>query len=276
MTGYPSMTTSDRLSRRSPRRRATARSVTAIFTPTTRLRGARRPAGVPDESRFAGDGGWKWKGLELSPEANRVADSGLAARRAAEGRDAAGNYGEGGLTPAMRRVEAELEHGTLVPDTEKFALKSPDRFKEKLAKMISLEPDVTPGDHAASIHDGIRYTFIFDDQFYSTGVRSAENRLADNGHRLVERKPSWLGEEYKGINSQWRDSASGQLFEVQFHTPASWDAKQRTHDSYEKIQNPATTPEERARLRAYQRDVVASVPIPLGALEFAPYKEEGR
>ena len=135
-----------------------------------------RPAGRrPDEPGFGGDGRWKWKGLELSPEANRVADEGLAVRQAAEGRDAEGNYGEGGLTPAMRRVEAELEHGTLVPDTEKFALKSPDRFKEKLAKMISLEPDVTSGDHVARIHDGIRYTFIFEDQFYSAGVRAAEN-----------------------------------------------------------------------------------------------------
>jgi hypothetical protein len=140
--------------------------------------------------------------------------------------------------------------------------------------MISLEPDVAPGDHAARIHDGIRYTFVFDDdQYYSAGVRSIENRLAGSGHNLVERKPSWLGEEYKGINSQWRDSATGQLFEVQFHTAASWDAKQQTHDSYEKIQNPATTPEERTRLRAYQREVVALVPIPPGALEFAPYKE---
>jgi hypothetical protein len=232
--------------------------------------------GRSDGPRFGGDGGWKWKGLELGPEANRVADQGLAARQAAEGRDAAGNYGEGGLTPAMRRVEAELEHGTLAPDTEKLALKSPDRFKEKLAKMISLEPDVTPGDHAAKIHDGIRYTFIFDDQPYSAGVRAIENHLTGDGYKLVWRKPSWLGEEYKGINSQWYDSASGQLFEVQFHTPASWDAKQRTHDSYEKIQNPATTPEERARLRAYQREISASVPIPPGALEFAPYKEKGR
>jgi hypothetical protein len=235
----------------------------------------RRPAsGHPDEPGFAGDGRWKWKGLELGPEANRVADEGLAVRQAAEGRDAEGNYGAGGLTPGMRRLEAELEHGSLVPDTEKFALKSPDRFKEKLAKMISLEPDVAPGDHAARIHDGIRYTFVFDDdQYYSAGVRSIENRLAGSGYNLVERKPSWLGEEYKGINSQWRDSATGQLFEVQFHTAASWDAKQQTHDSYEKIQNPATTPEERTRLRAYQREVVALVPIPPGALEFAPYKE---
>lgn len=230
--------------------------------------------GRPDGPRL-GDGGWKWKGLELGPEANRVADEGLAVRRAAEGRDAEGSYGEGGLTPAMRRVEAELTHGTLVPDTEKLALKSPDRFKEKLAKMISLEPDIMPGDHAARIHDGIRYTFLFEDQFYSAGVRDAENRLADHGYKLVGRKPSWSGEEYKGINSQWRDYASGQLFEVQFHTPASWDAKQRMHDSYEKIQNHATTPEERTRLRDYQHEVTASAPIPPGALEFAPYKEEG-
>ena len=238
-------------------------------------RGRPSIGGRPDGPRF-GDGGWKWKGLELGPEANRVADEGLAVRRAAEGRDAEGNYGEGGLTPAMRRVEAELTHGTLAPDTEKFALKSPDRFKEKLAKMISLEPDIMPGDHVARIHDGIRYTFLFEDQFYSAGVRDAENRLACHGYKLVGRKPSWLGKEYKGINSQWRDSASGQLFEVQFHTPASWDAKQQTHDSYEKVQDPATTPEDRARLKAYQREVATSAPIPPGALEFAPYKEEGR
>jgi hypothetical protein len=231
----------------------------------------------PDEPRLADEGGrWKWKGLELDREANRIADEGLAARHAAEGRDAEGNYGGGGLTPQMRRIEAELEHGTLVPDTEKLALKSPDRFKEKLAKMISLEPDVAPYDLAAKIHDGIRYTFVFEDRFYSEGVRDAESRLADKGYKLVWRKPSWSGDEYKGINSQWRDADSGQLFEVQFHTPASWDAKQHTHDSYEKIENPATTPQERARLRAYQREVAASVAIPPGALEFVPYRAEGR
>jgi hypothetical protein len=234
----------------------------------------RPPArGAGDQSRFTGDGGWTWKGLELGADANRAADNGLAVRQAAEGRDAEGSYGAAGLTPAMRRIEAELAHGTLVPDTEKFALKSSDRFKEKLAKMISLEPDIAPGHHVAKIHDGIRYTFVFEDQFYATGVRDAEGRLTENGYKLVGRKPSWSGEEYKGINSQWRDADSGQLFEIQFHTQASWDAKQYTHDSYEKIQNPATMPEERARLRNHQREVAASVVVPPGALEFVAYKE---
>jgi hypothetical protein len=229
----------------------------------------------PDKSKLTDDGRWKWKGLELSQEANLVADRQVAALRRAEGRDAEGTYGEGGTTPAMRRIEAELEHGSLVPDTEKFALKSPDRFKEKLAKMISLEPDVAPSDLAAKIHDGIRYTFLFEDQFYSDGVRETETRLAEKGYYLVWRKPNWSGEEYKGINSQWRDASSGNLFEVQFHTPESWTAKQQTHDAYEKIECPTTAPEERARLRAYQRTVTASVPVPPGALEFVPYKAEG-
>ena len=57
----------------------------------------------------------------------------------AEGRDQDGNYGETRLTPSMRRIESQLDHGQLVPDTEKYALKSPDRFKEKLAKAISDE-----------------------------------------------------------------------------------------------------------------------------------------
>jgi len=238
---------------------------------------ARRTAELksPGESRCADDGRWQWKGLELGGPANRVADEQLAARREAEGRDEEGGYGERGITPAMRRIEAGLEHGTLVPDTEKFALKSPDRFKEKLAKMITLEPDVMPGDLAERIHDGIRYTFLFEDEYYSAGVKEAESKLTGAGYNLVWRKPSWSGEEYKGINSQWHDGGSGQLFEVQFHTQASWDAKQRTHDSYEKIENPATPAEERIRLRAYQREVSASVPVPPGALDFAIYRKEG-
>ncbi len=51
-----------------------------------------------------------------------------------------GSYGDTGLTPAMRRIEDQLEHGELVPETEKYALKSLDRFQEKLAKMIARYP----------------------------------------------------------------------------------------------------------------------------------------
>jgi hypothetical protein len=232
--------------------------------------------GNADSGQNPEDVGWSWKGLELSPYANRVAEAGLEQRRTAEGRDADGNYTDRGITPAMRRIEADLEHGSLVPDTEKFALKSPNRFKEKLAKMITLEPDVPVTELADSVHDGIRYTFLFQHDHYSDGVQQAREVMRGAGYELVAFKPCWDRAEYKGVNSQWRDYESGVLFEMQFHTAASWEAKQATHDAYEKIESPLTSPHERERLRAHQRSVCEAVVVPPGALELKPYPEERR
>jgi hypothetical protein len=231
----------------------------------------RPPAsGNPDGPRFA-DGGWKWKGLELGPEANRAADEGLAVRRAAEGRDAEGNYGEGGLTPAMRRVEAELEHATLAPDTEKLALKSPDRFKEKLAKMIERYPGVPCDELVSAIHDGIRYTFLFPAEDYTASVAAATQALSDRGYDLRIRRPSWDEEDYRGVNSRWCDTGSGVMFEAQFHTPESWEAKQKTHDIYEKLCDTRTTPKEREQLEEQQRLIVSATPVPPGAETITHY-----
>jgi hypothetical protein len=195
-----------------------------------------------DDTHTTPDGGWSWKGLRLDPPANHVADQQLAARRV----------------------------------TEKFALKSPDRFKEKLAKMMGTESDRSAGDLAADIHDGIRYTYVIEFEHYSPGVNCVRQLLHGGGYEPVAFKPSWSGHEYKGVNSRWRDPASGQCFEVQFHTPDSWEAKQKTHDAYEKIESPQTSPAERARLRAYQQRISTQIPIPAGALDFRPFRERER
>ncbi len=85
-------------------------------------------AAAPDEAKRA---------EALTPEQVRIAVRAHGRCRLAEGRSVFGTYGESGLTPAMRRIEEELDHGKLVPDTEKYALKSLDRFQEKLAKRIA-------------------------------------------------------------------------------------------------------------------------------------------
>src|SRR5215470_4770162 len=171
------------------------------------------------------DGSWECEGRELTPEQSRIADQALARRRDIEGRDMDGSYRDSGLTPSMRRIEAQLDHGHLAEDTEKFALKGPDRFKEKLAKLIERYPGTDPSELASSIHDGVRYTFIFDFESYTEGVGVGQERLADAGYDHIETKPSWDSEEYKGVNSRWRESSTGVIFEVQFHTQESWDAK---------------------------------------------------
>jgi hypothetical protein len=227
-----------------------------------------------DDTHTTPDGGWSWKGLRLDPPANHVADQQLAARRVAEGRHPDGSYDDRGLTPALRRVEAQLDHGTLIPDTEKFALKSPDRFKEKLAKLTERYPDRGVDQLASAIHDAIRYTFIFDPANYVAGASMAEQQLAAQGYRLQLRKPSWEDTGYKGVNSRWQDSSGHVQFEVQFHTPESWDAKQASHDLYEKMADPRTTPSQRSLLEEAQRRISARVTIPEGAAGIAHYRAE--
>jgi hypothetical protein len=243
-----------------------------------------RPAGTgrPDQDLAAGDkarigpdGSWDWKGQRLTPEQSRIADDGLARCRDAEGRDAKGNYGDHGLTPAMRRIEAQLDHGHLAEDTEAHALKDPDRFKGKLAQLIKDEPDKSAQQHADEIHDGIRYTFILDDDDYVSSVKRATAIIEKHGFEHGVRKNCWGKDEYKGVHTRWRDDASGRRFEVQFHTEASWQAKQRTHGPYNRINDLTTPTAEREGLRAYQRDVSAQVAKPTGWEDITDYRKEG-
>jgi len=129
---------------------------------------------------------------------SQISDRTMGRCRAAEGRDADGNYGEKGLTPAMRQIESQLEHGHLAAQTEEHALKSPGRFKEKLAERIERFPNADPDDLAAEIHDGVRYTFILDFDYYTDGVGLAQDKLAEAGYDHIETKPGWHGDELKG------------------------------------------------------------------------------
>jgi hypothetical protein len=93
----------------------------------TRGAGQTELGGVSDAP--AEDGRWKWKGLELDPDANRVAEAGLAARRQAEGRDAEGDYGAAGITPAMRRIEAEVQFHT--PESWEAKQRTHDTYEQR-------------------------------------------------------------------------------------------------------------------------------------------------
>jgi len=233
------------------------------------------PRSGPDGPRTTDNGAWEWKGLRLTPEHNYAVDAEILARRNAEGRDLDGNYGQDGITPAMRRIEDRLDHGQLVPDTEKFALKSDERFKEKLAKLILQEPDKPASEHAREIHDGIRYTFLFEKDHYSDGVAHAHGELLSMGFELLVLKNTWDSEEYKGVNTRWLAPAANLPFEVQFHTPDSWTAKQQTHDAYEKINDLRTPAEIRERLRAYQAEISNQLEVPAGSQTISNYRKEG-
>jgi hypothetical protein len=164
-----------------------------------------------------------------------------------------------------------------VEHTEKFALKDPDRFKEKFAKLIADRPGRDPSELVQRINDGVRYTFIFDDARYSSGVMAVSTAIAGAGYELYERKNSWADSTkvYQGANSTWRDHGNSVLFEVQVHTTASWRAKQDSHQSYEIGESLTSTPEQRAYTTRRQKEIFSEVPIPLDVADVPSYRKEG-
>jgi hypothetical protein len=172
------------------------------------------------------------------------------------------------VTPAMRRIEAEdpdrhlagLEH----------RLKGKDRLTEKVAKTVN-ERGHTVDEAFGLVKDAIRYTFCYPEDRYSKGVYVDCARLEQAGFERVERENSWTKEQYKGINSRWRVPDSDQLFEVQFHTPTSLEAKEITHPAYEKLRIGVPTPAEQRELEDFQKRITAGVPVPRGATEIPDY-----
>jgi hypothetical protein len=169
----------------------------------------------------------------------------------------------------MRRIETEDPARRLAGFEHR--LKGQDRLAEKVDNWVKADATLTYEAAFGLVKDAIRYTFQYADGRYADGVRADCERLKNEGFEPVDLKNSWDGTEYKGINSRWRALESGQLFEVQFHTRASCEAKEETHSAYERIRNPSTPHAEITGFRQYQRDVVAKVPVPPGARDIQNY-----
>ena len=168
----------------------------------------------------------------------------------------------------MRRVEAED------PDRFLAGLENRLKGKDRLAEKVHVDVGKkgrTVDQAISNVKDAIRYTFCYNEANYTEGVHADCNRLSADGFDLVERRNSWDKEQYKGINSRWLVPGCGQLFEVQFHTQASLDAKEETHWAYEKLRVGVPTPAEQRELEEFQTRITTRVPIPPGSRDIPDY-----
>lgn len=179
---------------------------------------------------------------------------------------------ESRITTKMRDLET-ASGGKLVG--LEFRIKGRDRFKEKLAKMVANNPNASVATLATRIHDGVRYTMTFDTADYAERVSRTMSQAERAGFEKDTVKNSWDEPAYKGVNTRWRDRASGYLLELQFHTPESFAAKQRTHAAYEKISNPQTPAPEVSRLERFCATVTRGIPVPPGWKTIRQYQIKG-
>lgn len=147
------------------------------------------------------------------------------------------------------------------------ALKGEESLKPKIAKELQANPDATPGDVLDHFNDSVRYTMETPPGHYADSVQQAVGDLRARGFesvKLPDPARAWGNPAgYKGLNTTWLDPRTGQLFELQFHTPESFAAKEATHPLYE-AQRVASDPAEVARLEAEQAKTFRQVPVPLG------------
>ncbi len=176
------------------------------------------------------------------------------------------------ISPAMRAIESQDPDRRLIGFDDR--LKGRDRIKEKVYDKMD-EYGFSPEEALSNVSDTIRYTFQYREAYYTQGVWADIGRLKDQGFELHKLKNDWSGEEYKGINSQWISPDGGQRFEVQFHTRISFEAKQLTHEAYERLRTHQADKFEELVLEAFQKKVAAEVPIPLGAVDIPDHPERG-
>ena len=174
------------------------------------------------------------------------------------------------ISPAMRDTESQDPARHLIG----FEHRRKDRYriKEKVYDDMDLLGR-SPGEAISVLPDAIRYTFQYDEAHYTQGVLTDVMRIREQGFRLEKLKNSWSDDEYKGINSQWIEPATGQRFDLQFHTRISFEAKQITHSSYERLRSHQADAFEEMVLHAFQRKVATVVPIPPGAADIPNYPE---
>lgn len=128
----------------------------------------------------------------------------------------------GVLTPTLLRIEAADPERRLVGLEHR--LMTAERLLAKVERHLRADPDSSFEEAFSQVTDAIRYTFCYPEESYTDGVATDCDRLRAAGFEPVDLRNSWGTRECPGISSRWRVAGTDQLFEVQFHTEASWQA----------------------------------------------------
>ena len=228
----------------------------------------RYPERVRASSHTETDGTWVCgEHRRLDPEQNTE-----ASKAHADLADEADRH----ILPALRRIEAadpERELAGL-----EHMVKGEDRLKEKLADVLLVETRLTARQAVDKVPDAVRFTLTYSAERYTDGILADVDRLKAEGFELIKLKNLWHAEQYKGINSQWRRPETGVRFEMQFHTPESLEAKELTHEAYERLRRPEaeTSQGERDELEDFQRRANILIATPQRANTIRDFPEKKR
>lgn len=132
-----------------------------------------------------------------------------------------------------------------------YRLKSKDSYLRKVNSdsRNSLDSKVID-DTIATTNDVIRYTYQADKDHLVDSYNAVTRQIEAKGYSRIRVKNFWNDKRnpYNGVNAIYV-SPTGQKFELQFHTPESFNLKNNElHKLYEEQRLDSTTPERRVEL----------------------------
>lgn len=154
----------------------------------------------------------------------------------------------------------------------KHRLKTQSSTIRKLNKLYRARLDGAEKlkDEALVISDALRYTIEVADTppgRYVEVIIATLKTLELKKHSVVKVKNYWLrGDNYSGVNTVLR-APSGLEWELQFHTPSSYQEASRSHGLYEQLRAEDTPLKTRQELFKKMSAPWEGVEIPQGVLE---------
>lgn len=120
-------------------------------------------------------------------------------------------------------------------------------------------------------NDALRYTFLFPFEKYIFGFKRSLGKLKENGYEIAESKiwNAWknigtiFDKGYRGINITVISSRK-QIFELQFHTRASYELKTETHFLYEESRQNQTLQKRKVKIAEIIIELAEKVKTPKG------------
>lgn len=166
-----------------------------------------------------------------------------------------------------KRISRDIIDVNRVQGAELEGLDYRLKARESLARKIqtdAINDGVTITEAAATIGDSVRFTAVADPKNYAGTVQGFVKDLESKGYRVIKQKNYWqAGNGYKGYNTSVLDP-DGFKFELQFHTPKSYQVKDPSHDLYEESRKSDISPAQRDRLVKQSRALWNKVETPLG------------
>ncbi len=140
------------------------------------------------------------------------------------------------------------------------------RIKGKDSYLRKIRSNYRPGGNEYEVKDILRYTYTAKSNEYTAKTLESIATHNDLGYNTIEIKNYWLKKDnpYNGINTVV-NSPKGQKFELQYHTPESFDIKNgEMHRLYEEWRLLPGDSEEKTSIENQMKRLSESMVLPKG------------